>query len=52
MIPTIPSPKVRVSISLDQKVCSRLEKFMAEAHHKTVSSEIGSINRLDYPFVL
>lgn len=40
MIPTIPSPKVRVSVSLDQKVCSRLEKFMAKAHHKAVSSAI------------
>ena len=40
MIPTILSPKVRVSVSLDQKVCRRLEKFMAEAHHKAVSSAI------------
>jgi hypothetical protein len=40
MNPTILSPKVRVSISLDQKVCGRLEKFMAEAHHKVVSTAI------------
>jgi hypothetical protein len=40
VIPTVLSPKVRVSILLDQKVCGRLEKFMAEAHHKVVSSAI------------
>lgn len=40
MIHSILSPKVRVSVSLDQKVCRRLERFMAKAHHKAVSSAI------------
>jgi hypothetical protein len=27
-------------VSLDQKVCRRLERFIAKAHHKAVSSAI------------
>jgi metal-responsive CopG/Arc/MetJ family transcriptional regulator len=43
VIPTVLSPKVRVCVSLDQKVCRRLERFMAKAHHKAVSSAISEL---------